>query len=851
MIRSTSFLKRIIAAMIIPAAVSCSDDKTNLGIGAGTIDVTIEIDNSVSLPSGTSTPSAAISKPDLTDFDLIITDSEGNSSSWTGVTSMGAPERLLPGFYTVRAVSGSIGAEGFDCPCFAGEATVMVENARTIPVNIVATISNTLVDVVFDQSVTELFGTVEAIVHSGNGMYHTYKPTDSGPLFLCPGNLSVMLSINDGTEQIDFSILSVSSAQPSTFYRVSIEATEGADGVASIKASCSNGEENTVKLTPEFLAETGPTIDAPGFHSGTTISINEGGTADSPLIASVSSSSLDHLYLTALAPTLGSAFSREIDLVNLSPQQKDSLTNYRISVEGIHKGEVVEGTVDLSKVVSFLRYVEGAIPSKFALLAVDKSGRTSQPATLSVEVLPVELTLESVSKSIIGVNKAQIVLASSSSSLKDNIMVQAYDFTSDKWTDLKIDTLETAGPSRWAVTFTVPEGRDDVTCRLLFCGNETNNFIITRTAPQYSVEADPFSLHVNLRIKANDPEMTGVITSTVQFYKIGKDKNSLELMQMIERHPSDGMVTVSGLDASTTYRVCSSLLANPESLSEDFTEPIEFRTEASSQIPNGDFEDVKYSSIKYSNMLSGGRYSQNTVEIYNLQNRTSFDLMTPEKWATVNDKTFCRSATNHNTWYLAPSTYTVNDAYSGAYAVRLDCVGYDIHGQKIPDYLQPGPPYTLYSCNIPAGFSHAAGRLFLGSYSFDPENLQERYVEGLAFSSRPVAVNGFYKFVATSANPRATALARVEVIGNLNGADIVIAENELHLPVALSYTAFTIPLSYERFGMKATSIRLMFAPSDAIGDIESETQSIIVLPDPATSTSRGSSLWLDNLSLSY
>lgn len=250
-------------------------------------------------------------------------------------------------------------------------------------------------------------------------------------------------------------------------------------------------------------------------------------------------------------------------------------------------------------------------------------------------------------------------------------------------------------------------------------------------------------------------------------------------------------------------------------------------------------------------MLSGGRYSQNTVEIYNLQNRTSFDLMTPEKWATVNDKTFCRSATNHNTWYLAPSTYTVNDAYSGAYAVRLDCVGYDIHGQKIPDYLQPGPPYTLYSCNIPAGFSHAAGRLFLGSYSFDPENLQERYVEGLAFSSRPVAVNGFYKFVATSANPRATALARVEVIGNLNGADIVIAENELHLPVALSYTAFTIPLSYERFGMKATSIRLMFAPSDAIGDIESETQSIIVLPDPATSTSRGSSLWLDNLSLSY
>ena len=119
-----------------------------------------------------------------------------------------------------------------------------------------------------------------------------------------------------------------------------------------------------------------------------------------------------------------------------------------------------------------------------------------------------------------------------------------------------------------------------------------------------------------------------------------------------------------------------------------------FKTEEAQQLPNPDFEDVKFSSIKYANMLSGGRYSQNTVEIYNLQNRTSFDLMTPTAWANVNDKTFCLDASNHNTWYMAPSTYTVEDAYSGAYAVRLDCVGYDLDGPEIPDYLQTSLPFT-------------------------------------------------------------------------------------------------------------------------------------------------------------
>ena len=87
----------------------------------------------------------------------------------------------------------------------------------------------------------------------------------------------------------------------------------------------------------------------------------------------------------------------------------------------------------------------------------------------------------------------------------------------------------------------------------------------------------------------------------------------------------------------------------------------------------------------------------------------------------------------------------------------------------------------------------------------------EHYAEGIAFAPARQPLTDF-----TSSQPllpiREQPLARVEVLGDLEGVPVVIASGEAHLPVALSYTAFTIPLSYESFGMKASSIRILFPP---------------------------------------
>ncbi len=834
------------------ASVSCSDDKTNIGLGSGIIDVSVVPDMNVTPVGSFTIDNSALSLPDPSDFDIIITDTEGTSALWTGVNPMGGVERLLPGAYTLKAIAGSSGAEGFKTPYFAGETSAIVKNGETTQVTINASLSNTLMDIRFDHSITDLCGNPFAIVHSHSGLYCNYTPADNGPLFLRPGDISVLLSLTLDSRVVKFNIINIFGTRAATYYRISLSATVDNDGIISIRATSADGESNTVRLTPEFLAASAPTLVSSGFTSGIPLRLHEGATPSSPLKVAVTSSSLSHLFLTAIAPTLGSTFASEIDLLNLSPTQLDSLKFYSIRVDGLKTGAVKDATVNLTDVVSHLRYVDGAYPSTFSLLAVDNSGLVSDTVVLSVEVVPVDIKVESVSKAMIGIDKATVTLSSTSQYLKDNLQVEVFDPSSGLWSGLKIDSLVNVSAGRWDVTFTVPEGREELTCRLRFCGTEISSFTVGRSAPAYRIEIDPFALHADIRINTESPTLNRIVASSIQFYRAGKssDPKSYERIQMIERFPDEGRVVISGLEAATNYRFRSSIHASPSS-SDDFSDRVSFQTEAASQIPNSDFEDVQFGGIKYKEMLSGGRYSQNTVEIYNLQNHTSFDLMTPQRWATVNNKTFCMSAKNHNTWYMAPSTYTVEDAYSGSYAVRLDCVGYDIDGAPIPDYLQTTYPYTPYSCNIPSGYSKAAGRLFLGSYSFDSASNTEHYNEGLKFNSRPAAVNGFYKFVATEANPRATALARVEVIGEVDGVEIVLASGELHLPVVLSYTAFSIPLSYNRFGTKATSIRLHFAPSDAIGDIAAESQSIIVLPNPATSTSRGSSLWLDNISLSY
>lgn len=240
------------------------------------------------------------------------------------------------------------------------------------------------------------------------------------------------------------------------------------------------------------------------------------------------------------------------------------------------------------------------------------------------------------------------------------------------------------------------------------------------------------------------------------------------------------------------------------------------------------------------------------VAIFNWQNHETFEMQEPKEWANTNAKTFNAGSKNHNTWYMQPSVFTVTDnIHSGNFAVCLRSVGFDTDGEAIPDYTQTGEPYLKYSPIVPRISSRAAGKLFLGSYAFNPSTLEEVYNDIVPWGSRPVSLNGYYRYNPSGNDPSDAGVALVEVYGKVDGEVKMIASASVYLPVANSYTAFSANLNYEHFGVEATGIKVMFASSHSTGTIAEETANIETVDDAVKACSTGSTLWLDHVNLSY
>ena len=127
--------------------------------------------------------------------------------------------------------------------------------------------------------------------------------------------------------------------------------------------------------------------------------------------------------------------------------------------------------------------------------------------------------------------------------------------------------------------------------------------------------------------------------------------------------------------------------------------------------------------------------------------------------------------------------------------------------------------------------------------------LDETYTEGVAFTSRPDILKGYYKYVNDSQDTEETGYVSVKV---LNG-DVVIGEGSANLKAASSFIEFSVPISYSNKILKATELEIMIASSNHIGSIVEETANVKVTKYATESEqlARGAELTVDNLTFSY
>lgn len=840
-IRHISLLPAVAFFFVSVLAAGCDDDGGDAMQTTGTLSLGIEIDNTLYYPDGREVSGAEAFRPDVSGVSVYMKASFADySHTWDSFSDFPEAQRYFAGQYMIAASYG-YAAEGFESPSYRGSISADVvagsHSEEVLTLGLVSSVSK----VAFDDTFTSYFSSAKAFLHSDGGGYFEYAPAESRLLYLSPGNtsLTLLLTLPDGREA-GFEALSVDGAKSACFYEYDVGLEFEENGTPVVVCSM-GGVSGRVALTDAFLSAEPPVVTAQGWRPEDVIVLPEGDDPAAPVVASVSSASpLRHLYLSTNSPSLnGRGFPAQVDLADLSPEDASLMRGLGLSWSGSQTAM----TVDFSRLLGNLTYLTvSEAMSTFGLIAVDSQGRVGPPTMLRVETSMVGVSVVASPPVTVGAAEAYIKVESSALDFASHVAVELRS-VDGVWTPVAVTSVEPGGDGVFTVGFAIPDGSSPIEGRLVYCDEPRAGFTLPRVMPDFKFKIDPFATFVYIKVEAGDDATVRSVTERLYPYVDGKRGS------VLMRDADRGLIVMSGLAPSTSYSLAATMMESPSA--EDFTPSQTFATESVQSLPNMEFEERR-DGPTYDGMASGGRYSQTVVAIFNWQNHQTFSLQEPKDWANTNAKTFNSASANHNTWYMQPSVYTVSDdIHSGNFAVCLRSVAFDVKGEKIPDYTQTGEPYLKYSPIVPRIASRAAGKLFLGSYGFDQATMTETYKDIVGWRSRPVSLNGYYKYVPSENDPSDAGVALVEVYGKVDGRECVIASGRTYLPVANSYMAFNVKLTYDLFGVKATGIRVMFASSHKMGTIAEETAGVRTVDDAKAAASVGSVLLLDHVNLSY
>lgn len=760
--------------------------------------------------------------------------SEGGaySHTWENYRDISVLESFYAGMYHAKAVLGLEGAEGYGCECYIGESDFEVTDNHLSTVQLVCSLSQAKVRAAAGDALLERFPLSYVTVHSPGASYVDVVLDKEVPALVSPGMTGVWMHLVDSAGNdvaIDTGVAFLTEADGE--YLVSALL---ADDVLSVSVA---GHSVYICLDSSLLLSPAPMVECSGFSDGVPVHLTEGLPAESNILMLVESAvPLRKVMLSSVGSAVVAAgLPSECDILACADEFSGS-------------GLIVNKEGDSRLAVDFTHLLENlsvrAVSDiSFLLQAVDAVGRASDVAVLRVSITGVEMSVVSVSKAILGDDISEVTL-------QFNVaQVEGSDFSVvlDDKTTADVEPLEIISTSmdddrsHMVIAFRVPEGISALPVRIDYMGKPRLAVNVERALPDFSFSVDAFANTVVAGISASTDARTSAITKYARVFAGGQE------MAVLTRDIENGYLYCTGFKADIQYDVECVVLKDSAPKSR------RIRTEKAFPVPDGSFEDVA-DFIKYSDFPSGGRYSATSFPIFNQQNFVDFDVKWPRKyWASINDKTFCRKADTHNTWYMQPSSAIDFDFFAaGSKSLRMSSVGWSLHGTEIPPYVQPVDAFESYNANYPPIDNISAGYLFLGDYSFNPADRTEVVTEGVKFSSRPSSLNGFFKYDPDDGNPSDRGWVKVELINEGPAGELtVIGSGYMEFPYAPDFRSFNIPISYTTYYTPATRLKILFCSSVYSDGLSFDDPEVPVSADIPNSRYIGSTLWIDNLSFSY
>ena len=835
------------------AVTSCSNETNPFAAGTGGILPQLKVNPEVKTASPIVNSRAGDVTPSADDLAITLTNEDGSiRQSWPSISRFPTDEAFKVGKYTMEASYGDISIEGFEKPYFYGSAEFQVTEDHVTDVNIEAKLANTMVSITYTDAFRNYFTDYAVELHSTGGKYLTYDREETRPIYLRPGDISmnVLLTKQNGVSA-NFQPATLTNALPQHHYRITLDVNGGEMGAAKLIVSFDDSVDDEaveIDLSDEIMNAPAPEVTPQGFTAGTPLVLYEGEKpAEGAKMMSVARGGLSAATLTTQsASLLAQGWPAEIELMSSLESQRARLRDLGLKVSGLYKNPDQMAIVDFTDAIANIKYIADNSTSTFTLVVKDKSMKVNEPVTLSVNTQYVAIQVVSVSNVKVGATEAELTLDFEGRNFEQNVTFETKD-QYGAWNNAQvISTTQIRSGNTYKVKISVPDGVNDIPVRISYCGVVKAESVIPRVSPEFTLIPDAFATKALIKITTEEAGMLAKIVKNAAIYINGSK------VSVASRNEETGIIQVNGLTPATQYTVKATVMEGSSSPS--FTEEITMTTEAQTALPNSDFEETEQTINTTINC--GGIYYETKLNINAHQNTQAFNVYTPKSWANVNAKTFCTAATNKNTWYMQPSTMSDTSVkQNGSNSVKLVSVAWDNKGVDIEKYNftwgQLEENYG-YSHNAPSKISYrAAGKLFLGSYTFTSSSTSETYNEGIAFASRPAALNGYYRYTPGANAASDKGIVKVEVLGNENGSLVTIASGTLNLSSTSGFTTFTVPLTYAKFGVKAAKIKVMFASSKNIGTIAQETAGIVTTNDLESASSLGSTLWIDNLSLSY
>lgn len=800
------------SALLIAAGSSCSDDYNPGGGTSGKINPQLDLD--VNAITSRSTSAGRDASPvSVNDLKLRLSSTDGSFvKEWNSIADFDNNELFKVGTYTLEAIYGDVEDEGFEKPYYYASTQLTVKENKVTQVSMNAQLTNSMVSIATTEAFRSYFTNYSFQAHAEGGDYVNFTSAETRPGYLRPGKVTVTTDVTKPNGLSATLEAAVFVAEPKHHYTVTVDVNNGQAGDAQLVITYDDmlsQEDIYIDLSDEILSAPAPAVIAQGFEAGSTATVIEGSSdAAAPAFFINAEGGIKSVVLSTKSTSLiEQGWYNEIDLAAATPAQQSKLKSLGLDVKGLFGNIGQMAQIDLSGVLSHIRYLEGSDNmSEFTVVAKDNYSKVSDPLTFSVKVEPIVIGLSEDVTPSVGASTMTVALTYNGTDVARNVKIQ-YKNLRGTWSDATITKVTEVSDNNYIVEIDgIPADDTTVTLRAVAAGKESDEVTIAKGGFTITSTAnDMFATRARIVPAFFDDELEAAASSVK--YEISEDgSNFTSVSHTME---SDGSSWLAGLPSGKNLTVKATINGK--------IAKTEITTEEAAQLPNSKMEEWWMAR-------SGGNWQF----YYAFAEGTETAM---QAWDTINEETTSE-----------PGSGTFGGAaYKALSSTKPDASGHD--GQCALIRTVAWGSGNTAAGSISAVDHISTGQLYLGKFNAIGQTPNYGYL----FTSRPVSLSFWAKYQAQKSDDYGSAEIRV-----LDASGNEICSNSIDISTDHgNWGIFTMPLQYPVNAPKAASIVVIFKST---AHPNGATKDYIKLPGFAAGKGTeviGGQLYIDDINLTY